>query len=249
MLQVTSEQIKEYHCRGVIGVKELHFFIHSTPAFYVLKKDKCPSSIKRCKHISNNPEARVAVASRVVGATRVPSRVRPCAHAPGCLTRPPPACVDEVPFCPEVPGSNCRDTSPVALAPAASTTSTPRPRRLPLNQRAFFLAAMASSVLGKRLRHDNCSTASSLRSSKRRAQAPPQPRIHEEETNDGDGDDELSISHSTGRRSRHGRRSLSTTAKPRTIPFRNVPSKHTVPDKTVDESISPPNTAIVVGRS
>ncbi|QSS50129.1 cell division cycle protein [Histoplasma capsulatum var. duboisii H88] len=108
---------------------------------------------------------------------------------------------------------------------------------------------MASSVLGKRLRHDNCSTASSLRSSKRRAQAPPQPRIHEEETNDGDGDDELSISHSTGRRSRHGRRSLSTTAKPRTIPFRNVPSKHTVPDKTVDESISPPNTAIVVDEN
>ncbi|KLJ09235.1 hypothetical protein EMPG_15343 [Blastomyces silverae] len=104
---------------------------------------------------------------------------------------------------------------------------------------------MASSVLGKRLRNDNASAAISLRSSKRQAQALPQPQIHEEEQTN-DEDDELSISHSTGCRSRQRRRVVTTTTKPRTLPVRNVRSKHTVPDKTIDESISPSNTAIII---
>ncbi|KAL2372699.1 cell division control protein Cdc6 [Blastomyces gilchristii SLH14081] len=105
---------------------------------------------------------------------------------------------------------------------------------------------MASSVvLGKRLRNaDNASVAISLRSSKRQAQVLPQPQIHEEEESN-DENDELSIPHSTGCRSRQRRRGVTTTTKRRTLPVRNVRSKHTVPDKTIDESISPSNTAII----
>ncbi|PGH00527.1 hypothetical protein GX51_05742 [Blastomyces parvus] len=108
---------------------------------------------------------------------------------------------------------------------------------------------MASSVLGKRLRNENASAAISLRSSKRQAQALPQPQIHEEEDTNDENDDELSISHSTGCRSRHRRRGVTTTTTPRTLPVRNVRSKHTVPDKTIDESISPSNTAIITDEN
>ncbi|PGH35065.1 cell division control protein 6 [[Emmonsia] crescens] len=101
---------------------------------------------------------------------------------------------------------------------------------------------MASSVLGKRLRNDN-GFAIPLRSSKRRAKAPPQPQIHEVE----DENDEPSISQNTSCKSRRGLRSLTTTTtKSNPIPIRNVRSKHTVPDKTVDESISPSNATITV---
>ncbi|OJD17753.1 hypothetical protein AJ78_02162 [Emergomyces pasteurianus Ep9510] len=106
---------------------------------------------------------------------------------------------------------------------------------------------MASSMLGKRPRNvsDNGS-AISLRSSKRRANAPLQPQIHEEQ--EDHVQDDLSISQSTSRRSRHGRPNLATTAKPQLIPIRIAHSKHTVSDKTVEESISipPSNTAITI---
>lgn len=134
---------------------------------------------------------------------------------------------------------------------------------------------MASSVLGKRLRNGKCILSFSfshccqieprfyiltlymyrvisdngfaipLRSSKRRAKAPPQPQIHEVE----DENDEPSISQNTSCKSRRGLRSLTTTTtKSNPIPIRNVRSKHTVPDKTVDESISPSN-ATITGKS
>ncbi|OJD27374.1 hypothetical protein ACJ73_01238 [Blastomyces percursus] len=107
---------------------------------------------------------------------------------------------------------------------------------------------MASSVLGKRLRSDNASATISLRSSKRQAQARPQPQIHEEEESNNEND-ELSISHSPGCRSRQRRRGVTTTTTPRTLPVRNIPSKHTVPNKTINESISPSNTAIITDEN